>query len=306
MNIRTAPTNSIRLLPLLVALTFVWGTSWVLFPLALREISIWTFRAVSLLASGALLLLAARAKGLSLYVPPGQRWPLSLAALIYLVVWNICTTYSSILIPSGQAAVLGFTMPLWAALMSWLLLGEKPSARLAASILLAGAGVACLAFSARGTYAEAPLGFLLGLSGGIAWAAGTLILKRAGLTVPLIVSTGWQLVVSGLPIAIVALSMANGQPFLPSWTTLIVIAYLTVVPMALGGMVWFSIAGALSPTLSGLSTVMVPMVAMVTGAWVHGEPLGPMQLAAMACCGASIFLVLVKSQRLEEPCGEQP
>ncbi|KWT97671.1 MULTISPECIES: DMT family transporter [unclassified Variovorax] len=280
---------------MVIVLTLVWGTSWVLFPIALREISIWTFRAVSLLASGVLLLLAARAKGLSLFVPVEQRWPLTLAAWVYLVIWNICTTYSSLLIPSGQAAVLGFTMPIWAALISWLLLGERPSTRLFVSILLAGTGVACLAYAARGTYAKAPLGFLLGLSGGIAWAAGTLILKRAGLTVPLIVSTGWQLIISGIPIAIAALLMANGHPFAPSWSTVIVIAYLTVVPMALGGVVWFSIAGALSPTLAGLSTVMVPMVAMVTGAWVHGEPLGPMQLTAMACCGASLMLVLVKS-----------
>ena len=39
---------------------------------------------------------------------------------------------------------------------------------------------------------------------------------------------------------------------------------------------------------------MVPVVAMVSGALMHGEPLGPLQLAAMVCCVASLSLALLK------------
>jgi len=38
----------------------------------------------------------------------------------------------------------------------------------------------------------------------------------------------------------------------------------------------------------------VPMVAMVSGALVHGEPLGPLQWAAMACTVAALSLALLK------------
>jgi hypothetical protein len=38
----------------------------------------------------------------------------------------------------------------------------------------------------------------------------------------------------------------------------------------------------------------VPIVAMVTGAIVHAEPLGPYQLGAMVCCGSALFLALTK------------
>ena len=47
------------------------------------------------------------------------------ATFFYLVLWNIASTYSAILIPSGQSAVLGFTMPLWSALIAWAVLGER-------------------------------------------------------------------------------------------------------------------------------------------------------------------------------------
>jgi drug/metabolite transporter (DMT)-like permease len=39
---------------------------------------------------------------------------------------------------------------------------------------------------------------------------------------------------------------------------------------------------------------MVPIVAMVTGALVRGEPLGPWQLGAMACSATAMFLALRK------------
>jgi drug/metabolite transporter (DMT)-like permease len=38
----------------------------------------------------------------------------------------------------------------------------------------------------------------------------------------------------------------------------------------------------------------VPVVAMVSGAIIHGEPLGPVQWAAMICCVSALSLVLLK------------
>jgi drug/metabolite transporter (DMT)-like permease len=293
-SMHTQRSSHARVLLLVAVLTIVWGTNWVLFPLAIREVSIWTFRAVCLLGSGGLVLLVARWRGLSLFVPRKERGPLAAAALTYLIVWNVASTYSAVLLPSGQAAVLGFTMPIWATVLSWLFLRERPSARLLAAILLAGCGVCLLVFAAGSAQTSSALGFGVGLSAGIGWAAGTLMLKRAGLTVPSIVSTGWQLVIAGVPIAVVALLAGTREPFVPSWTTVLVIGYITVIPMALGNVAWFSIASMLPASVSGLSTVMVPMVAMLTGAAVRGEPLGLLELAAMACSSAAMALVLLK------------
>lgn len=281
-----------KLLPLVLLLTMLWGTNWVLFPVAVQEVSIWTFRAVCLLGSGLLVLLAARMKGLSLVVPRAERRPLATAALTYLIVWNLATTYAAVLLPSGQAAVLGFTMPIWATILSWLVLGERPTGRLMTGILLATCGVGILAFASRNAYASAPLGFAVGLSAGLGWAAGTLILKRAKLTIPAIVSTGWQLVIAGIPMTAAAFVMGTREALIPSWHTIAVIGYITVIPMTLGNVIWFSISNALPANVSGLSTVMVPMVAMVTGAVIRGEPLGLMEVAAMACCVGAMATAL--------------
>ena len=97
---------------MLVALTLVWGTNWPLFPHAVREVSVWTFRSVSMVGSGIVLLGIARLRGQPLDLPRRYWRTVVLGTLLYLVLWNLCSTYAAVLIPSGQAAVLGFTMPL--------------------------------------------------------------------------------------------------------------------------------------------------------------------------------------------------
>jgi drug/metabolite transporter (DMT)-like permease len=205
-----------RALVLLVILTLVWGTNWPLFPLAVREISVWTFRSVSLLGAGLTLLAIARLRGDPLVIAR-RHWPtVLLASVFYLLVWNIASTYSAILIPSGQSAVLGFTMPLWAGMLSWLVLGQRPDRRLLAAILLGGIGVSLLMVPNFGAYAEAPLGLLLGLASGFGWAVGTLILKCRPVDAPIMVLTGWQLLITAVPVTITAFALGRAGSRSPS------------------------------------------------------------------------------------------
>ena len=217
-----------------------------------------------------------------------------MATFFYLVLWNIASTYSAILIPSGQSAVLGFTMPLWSALISWAVLGERLSGRMLLGLLFGGAAVLLLMVPGLAAYANAPLGFALGLSAGLGWAIGTLILKRGKVIVPATVLTGWQLLITAVPTTVGALWLGDGPWFMPSWQTIVVVAYIALVPMSIGNVAWFSIVGMLPVNVAGLSSIMVPMVAMVSGALVHGEPLGPTQWAAMLCCVVALSLVLLK------------
>ena len=53
-------------------------------------------------------------------------------------------------------------------------------------------------------------------------------------------------------------------------------------------------AALLPANVAGLSSIMVPVVAMVSGAIVHGEPLGALQLVAMACSVGALSLALLK------------
>ena len=283
-----------RAIPLVLLLTLVWGTTWPLFPMAVREVSVWTFRAASLLGAGLLLLAIARLRGESLRIPRAHWGTVLAASWVYLVVWNVASTYAAILIPSGQAAILGFTMPLWAALVAWALLGQAPGVRVLLALAAGGLGVGLLIFDGLGVYAKAPLGFTLGLLSGFGWALGTVLLKSRPVPVSSLVLTGWQLLVAAAPVVVTALLLGEGAWFMPSTTTIAVIAYITLVPMAIGNVTWFAIVGLLPANIAGLSSVMVPVVAMISGAIVLDEPLGPIQWAAMVCCAAGLALALLK------------
>ena len=283
-----------RAVVLLIVLTLVWGTNWPLFAFAVREISVWTFRAVAVTLAGVTLLAVAKARGQSLHIPREYRATIVIATFFYLVLWNIASTYAAILIPSGQASILGFTMPLWSALIGWAVLGDRLGGRLLAGVLFGAAAVGLLMVPGFAAYAQAPLGFGLGLVAGLGWAIGTLILKRRGVQVPALVLTGWQLLICAVPTTIGAFALAQGPWFMPSWQTIAVVGWIALVPMSIGNAAWFAIVGMLPVNVAGLSSIMVPMVAMVSGALVHGEPLGPTQWLAMLCCGVSLSLVLLR------------
>lgn len=283
-----------RAIVLLLILTLLWGTNWPLFPLATREVSVWTFRAVAVFVAGAALLVVARLRGQSLAIPRRHWRTIGTATFFYLVVWNIASTYSALMIPSGQSAVLGFTMPLWSALISWAVLGERLSGRLMLAVVLGGASVALLMSRSFGAYAQAPLGLVLGLGAGLGWAIGTLVLQRGAVDVPATVLTGWQLLITAVPTTIGALVFGDHQWFVPSWASIAVIGYIALVPMCIGNLCWFSIVGILPANVAGLSSILVPVVAMISGALIHGEPLGPVQWLAMACCVAALSLVMLK------------
>ncbi|NLD67507.1 MAG: DMT family transporter [Limnobacter sp.] len=284
----------LRALGLLAVLTLIWGTNWPLFPLAVREVSVWTFRAMAMPTAGLILLGIAKARGQSLAIPR-EHWPtVAAAALVYLGVWNIASTYAAVLIPSGQAAVLGFTMPLWLALISSVLFRERLGARMLVALAFGATAVTLLMVPNFGAYADAPLGLALGLLSGIGWAGGTLILKRRPVPVPTTVLTAWQMLIISVPIVAGAFLFGDGQWSFPSGTSILVIVYITLVPICLGNVIWFEIVGMLPANVAGLSPIMVPVVALVSGAVIRGEPFGPVQWVAMACCVASLSLALLK------------
>lgn len=286
---RTIPP---RALVLLAVLTLVWGSNWPLFALATRELSVWTFRASASLIAGSVLLAAAAWRGLPLAIPRRHWATMGVATLCYLVLWNVASTYAAILIPSGQAAILGFTMPLWAALLGWALLGQRLGARMLLALALGAAAVGLLVLPALRSYAQAPLGVAAGLLAALGWAAGTLILKRQPVPVPALVLTGWQLLLAALPLGVGALALAEGPWFVPDARTLVVVAWISLVPMAVGYAAWFAIVAMLPAQVAGLSSIGVPMVAMLAGAFIHGEPLGPTQWAAMTCSALALWLCL--------------
>ena len=77
----------------------------------------------------------------SFAVPKGK-WPALIAASAMNVgVWNIATSLAVLYIPSGHASVLAYTMPLWVALLGFVVFGQRLTPRLLAAIAIGAAAV---------------------------------------------------------------------------------------------------------------------------------------------------------------------
>ena len=283
-----------RALALLALLTLVWGTNWPLFAIVLRDFSIWTFRVIVVVIAGAALFAVARLRGEQLRVPPRLWAPLALASLFNIAVWNILTAAAVRYIPSGQAAVLAYTMPLWFALISSFVLRERPGGRILVALAFGAASVVLLAVPNLRIYADAPLGILCGVGAGLCWALGTLIQKRtdwAGMGLSL---TAWQIALSLPPILLASAFFADWQWTVPSWTGVLTVLYIALIPMCIGTATWFAIVGLLPANVVALSSIIVPIVAMVSGKLVLDEPMGWAQLGALACSVVALALALFK------------
>ena len=73
--------------------------------------------------------------------------------------------------------------------------------------------------------------------------------------------------------------------------------FVGLVPLAIGMASWFSIVKLLPTHVAALSTVIIPVVAVLSGGWILGEPLGLVQYGALVCTVIALALVLLVPER---------
>jgi drug/metabolite transporter (DMT)-like permease len=230
-------------------------------------------------------------------VPPGKWLPLIAASAMNLLVWNIATSLAVLYIPSGHASVLSYTMPLWVALLGFTVFGERLTGRLLLALAIGAAAVVALMAPTFADYAGAPWGLFWGLFAGFCWAIGTFIVKRThwpGMGLSL---TFWQVAVSWPPIALGALLIDGLPTHWPSTTALVATVYTGAIPMALGTATWFALVKLLPAQVAGLSSIAIPIVAVISGVIILDEPLSALQAVAVASTIVSLWLALTPRRR---------
>src|SRR5215471_2026923 len=230
-----------KVLALLAGLTLVWGTNWTMFHVALSELPVLTFRTGSLTVAVIVLFAIMKVRRESFAVPKGRWLPLIAASMMNLTVWNVATSFAVLYLPSGHASVLRYTMPLWVALIGFVVFRQPLSGRLLAAIVIGAAAVVTLMAPNFASYANAPWGLFWGLSAGLCWAIGTFVTKRTSWPGMGLSLTFWQVVLSWPPMAI-GMALFDGWPqHLPSTAVLAATLYTGAVPMALGTATWFAL-----------------------------------------------------------------
>jgi drug/metabolite transporter (DMT)-like permease len=278
---------------LLVLVTLAWGFTWPINKNTILEIPPLTFRAIALLAGGTGVLALARLAGQSLYIAPQHRWPMLALAATNMVGWNVLAIYAIPLLPSGRAALLGYTMPLWSTLLSVWLLGERPTVGRIASLILGMSGVFVLLGADLGGMANAVTGVVLMLGAAVSWALGVVLLKRFALPIPTATLTGWMLLLAGAPIAAGAIVLEHDQWHPVSTSATLGMLYSVFVALMFSSWAWNRVVLMVPVAVSSVSSLATPVVGVLSGMWLLDEALTWREIAAGAFILGAIALALL-------------
>jgi drug/metabolite transporter (DMT)-like permease len=279
---------------LLILLTLSWGINWPIMKIGVQDFPPLTFRMLSMLGGLPVLWLAARMQGVSLTVPRGRVKDLVKLTIPNMLIWHMFMILAVKLLASGRAAILGYTMPVWATLFALMLFNERPVRAAWIGITCALIGAILLLSSEFATLAGNPLGTVFALVAAAGWGYGTVRMKHSTIEMPTVSLTFWMLSLGTLTMAVAATLLESDAWQLPDARTTAALVYNGIIIFGFAHVVWFNLARTLPPVASGLSVMMIPVLGVFSGAWLLGETPHWQDYAAMGLIVVAMSTVLLK------------
>ncbi|HTZ59118.1 MAG TPA: EamA family transporter [Acidobacteriaceae bacterium] len=289
------------------AIYFLWGASF----LAIREVVAMVppffAAAFRFLCAGMVLFTFSLWRGM----PRPNRRQLRSTALLGLVMFAGdygCLFWAEKEVPSGLAAVIAATIPVWVLLAEWLFAGsQRPTARSLTGIVLGIGGVIVLMIPSGLNNAAFSISALVLLTGCLFWSGGTVASRYLQLPRQLSMSSGLQMTFGGA--FLLVMSAASGElhslPVLVqrwNWQLVWAMSYLIVFAsiIAFTAYVWLI---AREPTTRVASYAYVnPLIALLLGALLAHERPSPLQYAGAALVVAGVaFTIAGKRVAKREP-----
>jgi drug/metabolite transporter (DMT)-like permease len=242
--------------------------------------------------------LIAKLQRASLRIPPGQVLTVVKLAIPNMLIWHSCIIIGVKMLSSGRAAILGYTMPVWAVLSGLLFFGDRIHRRALLGILLAMLGAGLLLSSEFAHIAGQPIGTLFALTAAAAWGFGTVLMKRTKLDMPTISLTFWMLTLTTSVMCLLSVLFERSQWVMPNAVTWAGIIYNAVIIFAYAHVVWFRLARLLPPVVSSLSVMLIPVLGTFSGAWMLGEtPQWQDYVAMLLILGAMSTVMLAPAKQ---------
>ncbi len=290
MNQTADRTFLLRVIAAFLALYVIWGSTYLAIRVTLDSMSASASAAARFVIAGPFLLLLARVKGQGIVPPRRELVSLSIIGCLLLVGGNGLVVWSEQYVASGLAALTVATTPLWIAILGALLpSGERLPATGWAGVLLGLIGLGVLlwpklsAGAGGERYGEGAV-----LLATLCWTSGSLYSKRVVFTVPPLVGTGWQMLVAGIVLSLIAARAGAFSHFAPEPAGWLALGYLVLF----GSCIAFTAFGWLLqhvPTAKVMTYAYVnPVIAVLLGCLLRNEP-----FTASMALGTPIIVIAV-------------
>lgn len=275
---------------------FVWGSTFLAIRVGVHEVPLLLLAAMRFLAAGLVLFGWAIARGERL--PQRRQWmSASLLALLIFVFDYGLLFWAEQRVPSGLAAVMMATIPVFMALSEILFLRtQRLTLRLAMALLIGIAGVAVLvsrSLNLSGTPIDG-IGAMALIAGSISWSIASVLTRKLPLPSSKVVSSAAQMLAGGVLLTIASCALGEFRNFHPqavspaAWFSLL---YLIVAGSIVGFTAYVWLIHHESPTKVGTYAYVNPVVAVVLGYFLAGEEIGMRTVVGTAFVLVSVVLI---------------
>ena len=259
---------------------FVWGSTFLAIRVGVREVPPFLLAAMRFLVAGLVLYGWMIAQGER--SPSWRQWrSASLLAILIFVLDYGLLFWAEQRVPSGIAAVMMATIPVFMALSEIIFLRtQRLTIRLALALLTGIGGVAVL-MSRSWNLGGAPIdrvGAVALIIASMSWSVSSTLTRKLPLPPSKVMSSGAQMLAGGVFLAVTAAALGEFRNFHPwtvsreAWLSLL---YLIVAGSIIGFTAYLWLIDHESPTKVGTYAYVNPVVAVVVGYFLGGEALGP-------------------------------
>ncbi len=288
MRSRTAAIAAI------VLLMIIWGTTYIVTKIAIREVPPLTLAALRFLITALVLLpFAIAAGGLKRLPRPLPIRDIVAMALtgfvLYYAFFNYALEYGS----ASQGALIQALLPVGVAIAAVIVLKEKLSKTRVSGIALAVLGVAIIVVAGKSDSASPnPLvGAVLMLFSVVAWSIYTVQVKRLAEVEPTVLLTAIAAVGTVIQIPLVAFELArHPQPLAISMQGWASVVFLGAIASGLGLLVYNRALRLLDASLVGTYINLVPIVGVVSAVLLLGESLEGWQILGSVLALVGVWL----------------
>jgi len=277
---------------LLIILVLVWSSVWSLFRIAMEAIPPLSFRVIIGLPAFLLLLILGYKKVKTVKIPKNNIKSLLLISFFNVTLWQILMLYGITMLGGGRAAVLTYTMPVWATIFAAIFGYEKINSSIIVSLILGMIGIFFLSIEIN--IFENIFCFLIKLSAGLSWAIGTMIVKYGGIKSDGLVVAGWQQLIGIIPIIPFALYYDLNNFGDIELKHVLIIFYGIFFSSAYTYWAYFTVLQKFSVNITSISVMTVPVLAVLIDYLMIDFPFSTLDLLALIFIISGIYIAATK------------
>lgn len=279
--------SAISLVAAFAAIYVIWGSTYFAIRVAIETIPPFLMAGLRFLLAGAVLYAWCRCRGAP--APSLRHWlSATIIGGLLLLGGNGGVVWSEQFVPSGIAALIVATVPLWLVLLNWLgPAGQRPGIAEVAGVALGFTGMILLVQMGGGE-AGAPLhrlGAIVLLVATLSWSVGSLYSRRAPLPSSPLVATGMEMLAGGALLTLAGTIAGEWPRFAPgamSVRSLTAVVYLIVFGSLVAFTAYMWLLRVTTPARVATYAYVNPIVALLLGWGFAGEPLTARTLLASA------------------------